>query len=206
VLEKQAALFEKRLTPEYWNGHNKNDNCIYKRENIPPIIEQEKIEKISGYMLSNFLKSLDGYPLRSFSKGEIFDATQFPEGTVLRVTYEKMYYDYSKVLPGRFQKPSYHSRNYWGLVCDYDASKMKNLIAVYYLEFPTIFDPGKIINMEFINNPIKIGDVSHRKERNIFGEINQLLRVNGIDIYGFGKKVPTKTKIRIPILNPQLQH
>jgi len=206
MLEKPPLSTERYLTPEYWNGHNKNDSCMYEREATPSISEQERIEKISGYILNNFLKSLDEYPLRSFNKGEVFDATQFPEGTILRVTYEKMYYDYSKVLPSRFQKPSYRTYNYWGLISDYGTSQMKNLIAVCYLEFPTIFDSDKIISMEFINNPVKIGDVSHRKERNIFGETNQLVRVNGIDIYGFGKRFPAKAKIRIPSLNPHLQY
>ena len=66
-------------------------------------------------------------------------------------------------------------------------------------------DPNFLIHIDAISIPVKIGDVRHKKEKNIFGETNQLLRVNEIGIYEFGKSVYDKAKYNLRSLNPQLQ-
>ena len=193
------------LTSEYWNGHSKNDGCEFKKRSQPSFNEQGKMEKFATDTMINFLNLPNKYLLRSFNKGDVFDANQFPEGTVLKVDYEKLFFDYSKVLPNKLQKPWYHPYTFWGVVCDYETGQTKNLAIACCWEFPMPLDPNFLIHIDAISIPVKIGDVRHKKEKNIFGETNQLLRVNEIGIYEFGKSVYDKAKYNLRSLNPQLQ-
>jgi hypothetical protein len=172
---------------------------------MPSFDEQSQIEVFATDTLNNFFPLQDKRPMRNFIKGELFDASQFSEGTVLKISYEKLFFDHYKVLPNRMQKQNYHPYVTWGVVCGYNTDGARNATIASYWILPMAFNSHELVYANIVNSPVAVGSVRHRKEKNIFGEINQLLRVNGVQIYEFGKKFRAKAESQLPSLNLGLQ-
>lgn len=191
------------FSPEHWDGHHKNDNCKFSRENTsPPFLKCIKPDKFASAILHDFHLLSNKQSLRSFDKGSLFDASQFNEGTVIKINYETLYHDYSRLLAlKRFNQPNHYTFSYWGVTCGCDIDGKRSLFIGCY----RIAANNSPYIIDWLNSSITIGEVVHKKEKNIFGETNQISRVNKIELYQIGKGVREKIPEKTPKLKLQLQ-
>ena len=205
ISESSLFIYKKPIfSPECWGEHHKDDACMPNREKFasPPFLKCLKADRFSKPILQNFLSMTDKRILRAFDNGDAFDASQFPEGSVVKINYERFYLDYSRLLClKRFNQPGHHIYNYWGVICGHDINKTRKLFISCYLT-TTNLSP---LLIDWLNNPVTVGEVVHEKEKNIFEKTNQVSRVNRIELYQIGKAVRKRTPERAPAVKLQLQ-
>ncbi len=105
------------LSPEHWDGHSLDDDCAWQTPQRLPsrsflkgmqeFRKELQAEDAAGGILRDYLALPDQILIRTFSQGDVFDATQYPEGTIVRFRRE--------ILWG-VEKPLYVDSVYWGVV------------------------------------------------------------------------------------------
>jgi len=203
VLERSLPSNDYLLASEHWSGHSEKDDCKFSKNTGPSLFQDMYLDAFQKDILEAFLTFPNTKPLRNFNKGELFDAAQFPQGTVVRIDREKLLTNRIKTFfKESFKKRYSPTSDLWGVTYNYGHNSMKQAIACY-LPAPTIFNPKLMLCVDTIETPIHIGDVYHHKKKHLLGVQNELLRVNKIELYEFGVRIHEKILPEIPILNFQ---
>ena len=197
--QKELPSFEPHLLqPEYWDGHGPEDDCEWKevwgrRDKIS--LRQEL--KASGFgkdTLRDFF-SLEVTPVRAFADGELFDASQHPEGAIIKYEQEKLHVisDFKY-----YEENPYRRRDYYGVVCGYDYEGARKTILV---RFPAYDPPINFFPLGLLTSlTIRVKDVEHVRVNRKDYKSEVLRRVNGLVLYKIGKGVREKEKngFRLP--------
>lgn len=171
------------LTPEYWNGHEPEDKCPkekVKKEELP-FMQSTSFDLSAGDILEEFLSLEDKSPVKSFKKGELFDATKFPEGTIIRFNQEELYFGKSD------RNPDYERKKTWGVVSGYNDKSVRKIVLWCFTEPLWLKGSGEG------KLRLKVGETDHTKinDRQVH---NNLFRVNKLTLYQLGKGLPEKVK------------
>lgn len=196
MLEQLSSIEPHFLTPEYWDGHSKDDNCEWERDKSLTYGQQRQAERFGKKVLSDFFALSDKQPIREFNKGDLFDGTHFPEGTVIKIDWEKIYLGGPRSI--KFSdKSSYFSYSGWAVVCGFNIKDIRKSVIIRYLYLPTSFPKPMITPWEWgylTDTTIEIGKVNHHRKKNIFGKSEELNRVNNADLYKLGCGVKEESK------------
>lgn len=105
------------LSPEFWDGHSLDDDCPWRNPHaekpmpflaaLREIRDESKAEAMAGIILRDYLALPDQTPVRTFTDGATFDASLYPEGTIVRVREEMVWAD---------KTPHYVGYLSWGVV------------------------------------------------------------------------------------------
>lgn len=117
-----AERGEDLFSPDYWDGHSLKDDCPwtnreYKKIGALKIIKdvnrENDISRQAWDAISEFLNAAGSLvPTRTFRKGEVFDGSEHPLGTIVRLSEESAYED-DRGRPHLFKR-----RNYWGILAE----------------------------------------------------------------------------------------
>lgn len=200
------------VTPEYWDGHEPGDDCqtlTPPNSSLRKELREEralgKQKKFAEEVLLDFLAKpeQDRIAIRTFKKGETFDAYEFPPGTIIGFTREQK--STSSDLP-------YYEGRRWGVVCSYKIDgEIKRTIHTYnakIIEMNTHEGiPPLMTAYGLSQSPrITVGEVRHRSADNFMYRITQLA------VYEVGKGVKqeepeksllSKFAVVFPKLRPQ---
>lgn len=179
------------LTPEYWGGHSPEDNCQWLKKigTGTPFRQQTRLRKAGKTILEDFLVSVYKEPIRTFGQGELFDGSQFPEGTVIKFEREELRLDRDF---GIFDIPPYERRDCWGVISGYDTQESRALVIMWYRVSPI----GSVHLGIPIEISIRVGETSHGRIKRIDYQSEWLRRVNKIELYKIGQGVREETRQR----------
>lgn len=189
----------------FWDGHSFQDDC-------PPLLEpkvvrkacavgcllfpyaipiavvemmrESKIDKDAYKQLKEFLSLMPDTPVKTLTKGEIFDPKNYPVGTVLRIS--------------RTSEAHRHfaERKFWGLIAQ-DQHK-EDMVVAYDNEQLSDVDPP--FGPHRFSGEIEVGNVRHT----IIGNLQTLVKFNRIEVYQYGRgvreRIPEKKKATNAIL------
>jgi hypothetical protein len=176
------------LSPELWDGHALDDDCAWPPRTAPisrsPLrfVREErdyfKTADVARKILENYLALPDHTPVRSFADGAVFDATLYPEGTVIRSFDERLHGG---------KEPFYLDSTRWGIsIRPYGE---ENLVIVQWSE-GLIRDLRKPSPGWFhqIEPTIKTKEVEHyrRQEGYGFPSGESISRVNSVQLMKAG--------------------
>lgn len=182
---------------EYWDGHHKQDSC--------PILDSNRLEPTPLRNTGIFNQAQEALkpfeqlpyhnPIRVFSEGTVFDAKQFPEGSIIR--YNGEHYSEPIVrLSFLGLRPDYLNwyRRY-GVICgfDHNGKRVVKIVGFEYLD-PLKYRPGGNQPNYIFDSVIRVGEVMHTKEKmRFFPPYQTFERFQRIELMGIGKGVQRKT-------------
>ena len=211
---------ERVVEEEYWSGHSFEDNCRWvprsQREYLPNGSARKLFTQAAE--LSPFLDNFAGKEVvRTFDEGTVFDANQFPEGTIIRFSGESLFRR-----PKTYNSAAselFHDKweNDWGITVWVNG---KNGRMVRIIRFGFFHPERDLLNPRARFYPYKrlfirpiepkwlpaamheavqrVGEVNHRRTRGINipllipGKIQAFERIGKIELVGFGQGVREK--------------
>ena len=183
-------------SPEYWNGHEPQDDCLpvkFRREEIPSLVQEIRLGKQGRRILKDFLALADKPPIRIFGQGELFDGSQYPEGTIICFEDERLIID-SKYLPKEIAANPYRKREFWGVVLGYEDEGVRKITLMRYRASslgPYVIDSGS-------DKPVlQVGEVKHDKIQREDWHSEDLYRVRSLQLFQLGKGVREESKRRL---------
>lgn len=183
----------KLLSPEYWDGHSLDDDCELNTGKQDSIILRGDLKRnyFASDTLTEFFSAPDRSPIRRFTNGELFEAREYPEGTILKINREKLYETQGD--------EHYNRKDFWGVTNSYlfKGNKRYEVRAFIPRLYPSLL-PEEQLNYyhTFHFDPdMRVGGVEHT--RNIgLTSADILTRVNSLEIYHMGSGVKEKAAKR----------
>jgi len=192
-MSEKLPEVESYQLPEYWEGHSKDDGCQWRESSggeWASFCQEMRADSYGRKTLKEFLGLVDKEPIRMLGKGELFDASQFSEGTIIKYEQEVFYLDDDK----RRKFPSYSCREFWGVVCGYENKGQRKQIVMRYSTSPYMSTARSIFRGMQTNSSMRVGRVSHERIKNRNGVFESVARVNRLELFKFGSGVREKAK------------
>lgn len=184
----------------FWDGHSLEDRCPWKdrRQLEPNPFSEWGLQKrdIGGEVRKIFAEydALgDKSVIRTFSEGSVFNAQEFPEGSILHIEGD-FYRKYSALSPESGQLGN------WAVTYGFDRND-RRIVKIVLLEY---YDPRRYVKEDSgyfavaaIDPVIRVGEVSHLKVRGMnlpfgLGRYQNLERFSKVELYGLGKGLRSK--------------
>lgn len=199
------------FSPEYWDGHSLQDDCpwvptAYRKGGLIRLAKDIKADSTAvseaWEIINGFLQTSAREPIKTFRKGEVFEGSEHPLGTVVRLSEEFLSQENNE------KRILHKPRSYWGVLIEGGAD---GLTLVKFSDYAIKYR----MRQGLPDSPNhEVGTVSHLRRSYPRTLLNNprnyqvLNRTPSLQIIGFGKTVrkPVQDRREVPVfgqLKPQ---
>lgn len=188
---ERGEVTPEMLSPEYWDGHSRDDDCRWVENPIPDfdLKDRQLANNLTAPVLQRFLLSPQHYVLRRFIKGEMVRIEDLPDQTIFRFNEESL------VVGEQGSKP-YREVDFWAVIAQLPDGR--KLAMRYFVDLAT---PWRFPGLPFESISMSPETTQHRRVKNGYQHPDMLFRDRDVSLYSSGRAVAERKRARanIPI-------